>query len=676
MASLAERSRGAHTEQTEDDAKRGLVVAAGSRVILRLQPRRYGCVSAFVRVEAVPTPRRIRRLAWFPQGRGWQLDCPRNELSALRATCRELRQFLEVHTQLGRINRQEAVSMLPPLLLRVRPGQAVLDLCAAPGSKTVLLLSQLAGGGGGDAEAGGSGGARGGCVVANDLNPMRCSKLRVRMGRSRVPGAVVTCHPAQLFPGDAACFDRVLCDVPCSGDGTLRKNPDIWGSWQPMFSASLHPLQVAILTRGLQLLRPGGYLVYSTCSFSPVEDEAVVAAVLRGGGDPRGAAAACGGDIELVEINGALPGLRSEPGRCTWNVTAAADGSGVGKIEEVSEEVRAAWRLEPSLFPPPPDVAAALHLERTMRLLPHHNDTGGFFVALFRKADTAAVTSEMGAAAGGGRGGTAAAAVAAAGTALSAPPTAATSLAPASDADEAILAMVESIDDDDGDDAGAAAPVRERDAPLPPPPTAARDASATPGGGGGGTAQAPRWVAQLHAHRRGGDLAAELREFYGLRPSFDAGLLLSAYRHTTSRRLYLTSRPRRVSSARPLPCACWRRVSRSLNAMSLWECRAASASCKRARSTCCHTWAGVSYERRHARWRRCWRRSRSSCRWRRRRASRVHSGRNATTKGRRCRGSRSCAPSSRASRQTGRASSHATTATARAQRARAPRWSS
>ena len=60
------------------------------------------------------------------------------------------------------------------------------------------------------------------------------------------------------MPGADGTYDRVLCDVPCSGDGTLRKNPDIWDSWQPRFSASLHPLQLAILTRGLQLLRPGG----------------------------------------------------------------------------------------------------------------------------------------------------------------------------------------------------------------------------------------------------------------------------------------------------------------------------------------------------------------------------------------------------------------------------------
>ena len=501
-----------------------LVVPAGCRVILRLQVRKGGHVSSFLRTEAAPIERSARRLAWFPHGRGWQLDTPRKELSALRSTCRELRTFLEVHTQLGRINRQEAVSMLPPLLLRAKPGHAVLDLCAAPGSKTVLLLSHLVGGGRGD---------EGGVVVANDINPMRCSKLRVRVGRSRVPGCMVTVHPAQLYPQTTTLFDRVLTDVPCSGDGTLRKNPDIWGSWQPNFSASLHPLQISILERGLQLLKPGGYLVYSTCSFSPVEDEAVVAAVLQG---------ACGIGVELVDVHGELVGLRSTRGVHSWDVTAADDGSGLSSWEEVTEEQRVRWRLCPSLFPPPPDVAERLGLHRTMRILPHHNDTGGFFVALLHKSESApppppppppATTSttttstrtetktaaasaakevsilstqasEGGGGGGGGGGENGAAAASAAAVA----------------AEEELLAMVEEIDDDDGDDAGAA---NERDQPLHPTPD-------NPDG----------WL-RFCAVGEGSQVAAELRSFYGLRGTFPMSQLLSAYSHTTSRRLYLTS---------------------------------------------------------------------------------------------------------------------------------------
>ena len=287
-----ERLVGALAARVEAPSRGAACVASGSRTILRLHLGRGKdapcAVRAFLRVEGVDAPRTVAPMAWFPGRRGWQVDAPRQELKALRSTFRELRAFLDEGSMLGRLNRQEAVSMLPPLLLRVRRGDSILDMCAAPGSKTVLLLAQLAlrpeaGAEGGGPSRGGEddgGVTRRGCVVANDINPQRCNRLRVRLARSRLPGTVLVCHAGQLVPGPDGSYDRVLCDVPCSGDGTLRKNPDIWDSWQPRYSASLHPLQAAILTRGLQLLRPGGLLVYSTCSFSPLENEAVVAAVL------------------------------------------------------------------------------------------------------------------------------------------------------------------------------------------------------------------------------------------------------------------------------------------------------------------------------------------------------------------------------------------------------------
>merc|ERR1719424_615631 len=75
-------------------------------------------------------------------------------------------------------------------------------------------------------------------------------------------------------------FDRILCDVPCSGDGTLRKAPDLWRRWSDGLGLGVHRMQFNVLTRGLQMLVPGGRLVYSTCSMNPIEDEAVVANAL------------------------------------------------------------------------------------------------------------------------------------------------------------------------------------------------------------------------------------------------------------------------------------------------------------------------------------------------------------------------------------------------------------
>jgi len=75
-------------------------------------------------------------------------------------------------------------------------------------------------------------------------------------------------------------FDRILCDVPCSGDGTLRKNPALWKNFNANLGHSLHALQLEVLTRAFAMLKKGGRLVYSTCSFNPLENEAVIAAAL------------------------------------------------------------------------------------------------------------------------------------------------------------------------------------------------------------------------------------------------------------------------------------------------------------------------------------------------------------------------------------------------------------
>ncbi|KAJ1495935.1 S-adenosyl-L-methionine-dependent methyltransferase [Baffinella frigidus] len=99
-------------------------------------------------------------------------------------------------------------------------------------------------------------------------------------------------------------FDRVLCDVPCSGDGTLRKDFKVWDKWTPLFGLRIHRLQEQIAMRGLSLLRVGGVMAYSTCSFNPIEDEAVVASLLR---RTRGA-------VELVDASAMLPDLKRGPG--------------------------------------------------------------------------------------------------------------------------------------------------------------------------------------------------------------------------------------------------------------------------------------------------------------------------------------------------------------------------
>jgi len=282
-------------------------------------------------------------------------------------------------------------------------------MCASPGSKTTQLLEALhAGeeGDGGEGAGGGSGATPEGFVVANDVDPRRAYMLvrRCMALGDACRSLIVTCHKAQKFPhlggggasqgGDSpypeGTFDRIVCDVPCSGDGTLRKNPQIWEQWTADFAMGLHPLQLQIALRGAALLKVGGLMAYSTCSLNPVENEAVVAELLR----------RCGGALELVEAGPLLPDLAFHPGLETWKVfTVGADlqvreHPSYSESQEAVTEPSLRRKFRPSLWPPAADATAARpgsdaapggDLRKCLRILPHLNDTGGFFVALLRK---------------------------------------------------------------------------------------------------------------------------------------------------------------------------------------------------------------------------------------------------------------------------------------------------
>lgn len=247
-------------------------------------------------------------IAWVPGGQAWSVSAPRQMLR--RDNClSKFHRFLVECTELGAVFRQEAVSMIPPLLLDAYAGAAVLDMCAAPGSKTGQMLEMF---GAAENDASSEGPislAQPGLVIANDADIKRCWMLTHQLKRFSVSQLLVTNHDAQFFP-KVMMFDRVLCDVPCSGDGTLRKAPDIWRRWNCGMGMGLHRMQCAILARGIELLKPGGRLVYSTCSLNPIENEAVVAAALYRFGD----------DIELVDVGERLPGLRRRQGMTEWKV--------------------------------------------------------------------------------------------------------------------------------------------------------------------------------------------------------------------------------------------------------------------------------------------------------------------------------------------------------------------
>jgi 16S rRNA (cytosine967-C5)-methyltransferase len=161
--------------------------------------------------------------------------------------------------QEGRIAIQDEGSQLVAAL--VGSGRRILDCCAAPGGKTAALATRLP-----DAE-----------IVATELHPHRARLLRTLAPQPNVQ--VLTADALNLPYGPE--FDRVLADVPCSGTGTLARNPEIKWRLKPEDLRDLQTRQIAILRAAIRYLAPGGRLVYSTCSLEPEENEQVVAACLQ-----------------------------------------------------------------------------------------------------------------------------------------------------------------------------------------------------------------------------------------------------------------------------------------------------------------------------------------------------------------------------------------------------------
>ncbi|CAL1544176.1 unnamed protein product [Lymnaea stagnalis] len=324
-----------------------------------------------VEEEDVPPP---KQLPWYPNELGWQLDLTRKFVRS-NEMCSRLHDFLVAETECGAISRQEAVSMIPPLVLDVKSHHKILDMCAAPGSKTAQLIEYLH-------STCQPGEIPSGYVIANDTDNKRCYLMVHQVKRLQSPCCIIVNHDGTSFPKirtnsdernpEYLLFDRVLCDVPCSGDGTMRKNFDVWNKWHPLQGANLHGLQCKLIRRGCQLLAVGGRLVYSTCSLNPIEDEAVVAEMLR----------ASEGTMELVDAHDLLPGLKFTKGVSTWRVMTKT-GEWIESAAEIPASMQTQYKH--TIFPPTKEEAEKFHLERCLRILPHQQDSGGFFVAVLQK---------------------------------------------------------------------------------------------------------------------------------------------------------------------------------------------------------------------------------------------------------------------------------------------------
>lgn len=278
--------------------------------------------------EKIPPP---QALTWYPDGLAWQIDVRKNVLRKQEAF-KEFQRFLVHETEVGSISRQETVSMIPPLFLDVQPEHIVLDMCAAPGSKTAQIIEALHSPTTSSPEAYDP--TPSGLVVANDSDQKRAYMLVHQAARLPSPNLIVTNVDAGSWPRVSVPwkdeaegsqvkardlrFDRILGDVPCSGDGTLRKNVGIWKEWTPNNALGLHSVQLRILLRGLSNLKPGGRMVYSTCSLNPIENEAVIAAALREcGADPANGKT---GSVQIIDVSEQAPELKRRPGLTTWKV--------------------------------------------------------------------------------------------------------------------------------------------------------------------------------------------------------------------------------------------------------------------------------------------------------------------------------------------------------------------
>lgn len=223
---------------------------------------------------------------------------------------------------------QEPSAMTPASRLDISPGDYVLDLCAAPGGKATELGAKLQGQG---------------LLVANDISHSRAKALLRNLELFGIANALVTNetpkHLAESFP---EFFDKILVDAPCSGEGMFRKDPDVARTWDETRPEYFGKLQREIIEHAISMLKPGGLLMYSTCTFSPIENEGLISYILE-----------TFSEMELLDMEDYEGFSEGNP---KW-------GNG-----------------NPALC-------------RTRRIFPHHMEGEGHFLALLRKKGTLSPSS-------------------------------------------------------------------------------------------------------------------------------------------------------------------------------------------------------------------------------------------------------------------------------------------
>lgn len=233
----------------------------------------------------------------------------------------------------GRLYMQEASSCLPPLALDIQPGQKVLDVASAPGSKTTQMAALM---------------NNTGLLVANEYSGTRIKTLVFNLQKAGVGNTMVTKFSGEKF-GEALpeFFDRILLDAPCTGEGTARKDSDALTNWSEKRILSAAKLQKSLIISAFQSLAIGGKLTYSTCTLGPEENEAVVTFLQEQFPDA----------VEVLDLRNLFPGAEKGAGMTSFEGREFPDG------------------------------------EKMLRIWPHTFNSEGFFVATIRKTQSVMKTS-------------------------------------------------------------------------------------------------------------------------------------------------------------------------------------------------------------------------------------------------------------------------------------------
>ena len=287
---------------------------------LRLNPAREGAAAAAEAFAADPVP-------WEQNGR-YLREGARPGAGIAHAA--------------GAFYLQEASAMVSAAILNAQSGERILDLCAAPGGKSTQIAAAL----------GGSG-----LLVSNEPEPARAKVLAANLERMGVRNAAVTnAYPDALAARWPEYFDALLCDAPCSGEGMFRRDPDARAEWKSGAPAGCAKRQAEILDRAAELVRPGGRLVYSTCTFNRNKNEDTIAAFLAR-------------HPEFAPEDFSLPGVGASQGGCIriWPHRQRGDGHFAAKLRKAGS----AGRKEAPAIPMDRECAALIdRLEREVCTLP------------------------------------------------------------------------------------------------------------------------------------------------------------------------------------------------------------------------------------------------------------------------------------------------------------------